>query len=86
MTKLNYSGKPLHQRPGEQVGAGWFVFRRGAYANRIKPGALPFEHPTVESALEEKDRLEKLFPDCKFSIFAEVDAPDWDGKTVGTQE
>lgn len=70
--KLNKFGKTLYVRKGELVGAGYFVHRRGNYANRIKPSKLPFEHPTLGSALLEKKRLEELNPQNTYSIFKEV--------------
>ena len=56
-----------HPRPrrNEKVGGGHFVFRRGSRTGRIKTGhiihgALPFEHPSAESAQTEAARLQKL--------------------------
>jgi hypothetical protein len=56
-----------HPRPrrNEKVGGGHFVFRRGGRTGRIKTGSilagkLPFEHPDMESARTEADRLQKL--------------------------
>lgn len=56
-----------HPRPrrNEKVGGGHFVFRRGGRTGRIKTGhivhgALPFEHPDIDSARTEAERLQKL--------------------------
>jgi len=40
---------PAVSRPGEKVGGGYFVMRRGA-GGRVKPSAFPFEHATQEEA------------------------------------
>lgn len=55
----------LHQRHNEQVGGGFFVFRRGTRTGRIKTGHIkagniPFEHPSLKSALAEAERLAEL--------------------------
>ena len=56
-----------HPRPrrNEKVGGGHFVFRRGGRTGRIKTGAImagkmPFEHPSLESARAEAERLHGL--------------------------
>jgi hypothetical protein len=59
-------------RKGEQIGGGFFVFRRGTMANRIKPSERPFEHPSMESAIAERDRLNEANPHLKYAVFAEV--------------
>lgn len=60
-------------RKGEVVGKGFFIFRRGAKANRIKPGPMPFEHPTMESAVTERNRLAAGNPEGKYHIFQQVE-------------
>ena len=52
-------GKKPWSRPGEKVGGGYFVFRRGKTTGRVCPPSdrAPFEHPTIESALAEMNRL-----------------------------
>lgn len=57
-----------HPRPrrNEKVGGGHFVFRRGGRTGRIKTGhikhgALPFEHPDIDSARTEAARLQSLY-------------------------
>lgn len=56
-----------HSRPrrNERVGGGHFVFKRGETTGRIKTGsimrgAMPFEHPNMESAYAEACRLQAL--------------------------
>lgn len=63
----------FYTRPGEIVGSGFFIFRRGEKANRIKPGPMPYEHPTMESAVAERDRLAEGNPGKKYHIFQQVD-------------
>lgn len=72
--KLNHQGKPLKIRRGEVIGGGWFVFRRGEYGNRIKPGPLPYEHGTFESAQKEAVRLTEINPGQKFVILQDLAA------------
>lgn len=59
-------------REGEQIGGGFFVFRRGRRSNRVWPSKLPFEHPSLAAALAERDRLAALFPDRTFVVLAQV--------------
>lgn len=60
-------------RKGEEIGGGWFVFRRGKKTGRIGVGTtLPFEHPDYEAALTEADRLRKKYPDETFVVLGEV--------------
>lgn len=62
-------GKPRMKREGEKVGAGFFVFRRGRTSKRIKMSFIPFEHPTLESAHAEAERLCALHPGQTFEVF-----------------
>lgn len=73
---MNRSGKPLFVRPGEKVGGGFWVFRRGSYGGRIKPGPIPYEHPNFESALIEMCRLKEKYPDQQFIIVGEMSESD----------
>lgn len=70
--KLNKRGKPFYVRKGEEVGGGFFIFRRGKHGNRVKPSPMPFEHPSLESAQQELKRLKSKFPDGSFVILGEV--------------
>lgn len=63
----------LFCRSGEKVGGGFFIFRRGVYGNRIKPGTMPFEHPDYISAKLELVRLQTLNPEYKYHIFGQVE-------------
>ena len=69
-------GKPW-KRPGEEIGAGFFVFRRGKSSGRIARGGangLPYEHPTIEAAQSEAARLAEQFRGETFAVFQQVDA------------
>ena len=67
--KAKKHGRPLHgkkwpgfpgPRTGEEIGGGHFVFKRGRRTGRIKTGPvgyIPFEHGSLEAALEEAARL-----------------------------
>ena len=72
--KLNKEGKPLKVRPGEVIGGGYFVFRRGEFGNRIKPGPMPYEHGTFESAQKEAKRLAEINPGQNFVILQDLAA------------
>lgn len=71
-TRMRPDGIPCHVRKGEDVGGGYFVHRRGSIAGRIKPAPMPFEHPSLESALAERDRIQALYPHLVFCVFGEV--------------
>lgn len=62
--KAKKHGRPKHakryprqERTGEKIGGGHFVFRRGDSTGRIRPCEWPFEHPNMESARQEAERL-----------------------------
>ncbi|PZQ99909.1 MAG: hypothetical protein DI533_04565 [Cereibacter sphaeroides] len=63
---------PARNRPGELVGGGFIVMRRGIGTGRVRPGTWTFEHPTYASAAIEADRLAKLHPGQRFQIFAAI--------------
>jgi hypothetical protein len=48
-------------RTAEQIGARWLVFKRGDRTGRIENRGVPFEHPTLESAITEARRLRRLY-------------------------
>ena len=85
------NGPRARQRHNEQVGGGYFVFRRGTTTGRIKTGfirrgALPFEHPDFESAHREACRLAELYGG-KYDVFAFAgsvsNGPHHGGRTGG---
>lgn len=70
--KAKKHGRPSHgkkwpghpgPRPNEEIGGGHFVFKRGKRTGRIETaphrfaGGIPFEHGSLESALDEAARL-----------------------------
>lgn len=66
----------MRKRHNEQVGGGYFVFARGGRTHRIKTGHIqrgrvPFEHPSLASALTEAGRLASIHK-RKFYVFKEV--------------
>ena len=53
-------------RTNEEIGGGYFIFRRGRSTGRIKTGYIkhgkvPFEHPNHHAALTEAKRLADLY-------------------------
>lgn len=68
------------QRTNEQIGGGFFVFRRGKKTGRVGiRSQLPFEHPDYASAVREAARLAALHNGETFEVFQTT------GTTVGTQ-
>lgn len=70
--KAKKHGRPYHgqkwpgfpgPRANEDIGGGHFVFKRGSRTGRIETaphrfaGGIPFEHATLEDALDEAARL-----------------------------
>lgn len=81
------------ERRNKKIKGGHFVFRRGGRTGRIKTGhiingAMPFEHPSIEAARTEADRLQKLHGGRYdvLSVSAIVDGEaadeDWDRAPV----
>ncbi|MAM60827.1 MAG: hypothetical protein CMH11_04990 [Maritimibacter sp.] len=60
---------PRDTREGESIGGGYIVFRRGGGTGRIRCPEYPFEHPTFEAAINERDRLAAQFPGETFQVF-----------------
>lgn len=58
------------ERPGEKIGGGFFVFRRGRGSGRIRASEWPFEHPTLGEARAEAQRLAEKHPGQKFDVLA----------------
>lgn len=70
-----YMDNPALPRKGEQIGGGFFVFRRGTTTGRIRPGRLwPFEHPTLAAAEAEAQRLANHWPGQTFITVQQVAA------------
>lgn len=61
-----------NERPEEKIGGGHFVFRRGGGSGRIRAPEWPFEHPTLEAAKAERDRLSALYQKETFIVVSEV--------------
>lgn len=60
------------QRPGEQIGGGYIVVRRGRHSHRLRLPEFPFEHPSCEAALTECARLSRAHPNQHFEVWARV--------------
>lgn len=59
---------PRDPRKDEQIGGGYFVFRRGDGTGRIRPSQWPFEHPTICAAKREADKLAATQPGYQFDV------------------
>jgi len=59
---------PQKSRKGEEIGGGYFVFRRGKGTGRVRPSPWPFEHPTICSAKREADKLAAMQPGYQFDV------------------
>lgn len=81
--KAKKHGRPYHgkkwpafpgPRDNEEIGGGHFVFKRGRTTGRIKTGRVghsPFEHGSLEAALDEAARLSVEYGG-KFEVFSRV--------------
>lgn len=56
-TRSKRKRNPMKSRPGEVIGGGFIVLRRGDDTGRIRPSFMTFEHPSRESAEAEAVRL-----------------------------
>lgn len=72
--------KKSRPRRNEKVGGGHFVFRRGERNGRVTPSGYPFEHPNIDSARTEAERLQKQNGGRYdvLSVSSIVDGADWD--------
>lgn len=70
------NGNKIHVRPGEVIGGGYFVVRRGEFGNRIKPSEKPYEHSSFASAQQEFLRLQAAHPGNKYCILQDC-GPDY---------
>jgi hypothetical protein len=74
--KALYSG-----RKGEKIGGGFFVFRRGKKTGRVGvTSSLPYEHPSLSSAVAEAERLSQANPGEIYQILGPM------GQTFTTPE
>lgn len=62
---------PKKPHPGETIGGGFFVFRRGENTNRIRAPYWPFEHATLREAILEAERLAADNPGHDYIVVAE---------------
>lgn len=62
------------ERPGELIGGGFIVIRRGNRTGRLRVPEWPFEHPTLEAAMAECDRLSEAHPGEVFEVYRRVAA------------
>lgn len=62
----------MKPRKHEQIGGGFFVFRRGKKTGRIsvRTTVLPFEHPSYEAAEAEALRLADIHRGETFQVFS----------------
>lgn len=60
-------------RKGEQIGGGFFVFRRGERGGRIFISQMPYEHPSREAAQKEAQRLREKHPGQVYQVFGAVE-------------
>lgn len=56
-------------REGEQIGGGYFVFKRGDRTGRIENRGIPFEHGSLSAAVREAERLRGIYGG-KFDVFS----------------
>lgn len=57
-------------RKNEQIGGGYFVFRRGKKTGRVGiKSSVPYEHGSFEQALAEASRLASLCEGETFEVF-----------------
>ena len=62
-----------HPRKGEEIGGGFFVFRRGKKTGRISVhSTLPFEHSNMLEATKEGIRLTGKLKGETFAVFQQV--------------
>jgi len=61
----------MKPRKGEEIGGGYFVMRRGKKTGRVGVSAntLPFEHPSLASALTEAKRLSEVNKGETYEVF-----------------
>lgn len=67
-----YLADPRKERDHETIGGGHFVFRRTKNTGRIRAPEWPFEHPTLDAAQAERDRLAEKFPGENFVVISQA--------------
>lgn len=77
MSGKNFRGMwlkdPRQARPGETIGGGHFVFRRGDGTKRIRPSMWPFEYATEAEAKAQAELLASTNPGFLFDVVKVVD-------------
>lgn len=68
-SKGGWLKNPKLPRPGEAIGGGFFVFRRGDGTHRIRPSMWPFEYATAAEAMEQATKLAADQPGYRFDVF-----------------
>lgn len=64
---------PARNRPGELIGGGFLVLRRGKRSGRVRPSFMAFEHASWAAAVIEADRLAAAHPGERFQVFQWTD-------------
>lgn len=60
-------------RLGEEIGGGYIIARRESTNGRIKISAtLPFEHPSMEAAQTEAQRLSEKYPGQTYIVLGQM--------------
>lgn len=67
-SRTGWLKNPKIARPGEAIGGGYFVFRRGDDTGRIRPANWPFEYATQEAAQAQANILASRNPGYRFDI------------------
>lgn len=63
---------PKKPRPGEVIGGGYIVARRGGGTNRVRAADWPFEFDNLPDAEAEAAKLAARFPGRVFTVWAQV--------------
>lgn len=67
-------------RPGEQIGGGFIVVKRGRGSGRVRMSQWPFEHPSMELAQSEAKRMSAKWPGRTF-IVIQIQGPVYYSET-----
>lgn len=63
---------PTRERPGEKIGGGAIVMRRGRRTNRVRPGDWPYEHPDRQSAIDHALELAEKHTDAVYEVWVSL--------------